>query len=116
MAFRNAEKLGVYPMQSIVKIGDTIADIEEGCNAGMWSVGVVESSNEMGLTRQEIDKMDKADLDKRIIQVRNTFLGAGADFVIKSLAETNELIYIINAKLAKGERPGNHEQSEPREE
>ena len=47
MAFRNAENLGIYPMKAIVKIGDTIADIEEGINAGMWSVGVVTSSNEM---------------------------------------------------------------------
>lgn len=106
MAFRNAEKLGIYPMQAIVKIGDTISDIEEGLNAGMWSVGVVKSSNEMGLTQLEIEKMDKTELEKRIVQVRNTFLNAGADFVIDSLAETDELIYRINVKLSKGERPG----------
>ena len=41
MAFRNAEAMGIYPMQSIVKIGDTVSDIKEGVNAGMWSVGVV---------------------------------------------------------------------------
>jgi phosphonoacetaldehyde hydrolase len=106
MAFRNAENLGIYPMHAIVKIGDTISDIEEGINAGMWSVGVVKSSNEMGLTQAELEKMDPADLDKRIIHVRNTYLNAGADFVIDSLAETGGLIYRINAKLAKGERPG----------
>jgi phosphonoacetaldehyde hydrolase len=106
MAFRNAEKLGIYPMQAIVKIGDTISDIQEGNNAGMWSVGVVMSSNEMGLTRDEINQMDKADLEKRVVEVRNTFLNAGADFVIDSLAETAGLIYRINSRLAKGEKPG----------
>jgi len=106
MAFRNAEKLGIYPMQAIVKIGDTISDIEEGVNAGMWSVGVVMSSNEMGLTQPEINALERAELEKRIIEVRNTFLNAGADFVIDSLAETGGLINRINAKLAKGEKPG----------
>ena len=106
MAFRNAENLGIYPMQAIVKIGDTISDIEEGINAGMWSVGVVKSSNEMGLTQKEMENIDKADLDKRIIQVRNTFLNAGADFVVDSLADLGGLIDRINAELAKGEKPG----------
>ncbi|MBK7713555.1 MAG: hypothetical protein IPJ37_23480 [Bacteroidales bacterium] len=106
MAFRNAENLGIYPMQAIVKIGDTISDIEEGANAGMWSVGVVKSSNEMGLSLQEIDNLKPADLENRIIEVRKTFLNAGADFVIDSLVETGGLIYRINDKLAKGERPG----------
>jgi len=106
MAFRNAENLGIYPMHAIVKIGDTVSDIEEGSNAGMWSVGVVMSSNEMGLTQPEIDELDKADLEKRIIEVRNIFLNAGADFVIDTLAETGWLINEINTKLGRGERPG----------
>ena len=106
MAFRNAENLGIYPMQAIVKIGDTISDIKEGRNAGMWSVGVVKSSNEMGLTQTQINKLDPAELEKRILEVRDTFLNAGADFVIDSLAEINGLIIRINDLLARGERPG----------
>jgi phosphonoacetaldehyde hydrolase len=106
MAFRNAENLGIYPMQAIVKIGDTISDIKEGRNAGMWSVGVVKSSNEMGLTQTQINKLDPAEFEKRILEVRDTFLNAGADFVIDSLAEINGLIIRINNLLARGERPG----------
>jgi phosphonoacetaldehyde hydrolase len=105
MAFKNAENLGIYPMQAIVKIGDTISDIEEGVNAGMWSVGVVLSSNEMGLLQKEIDTMDKTELEQRKLAVRESFLKAGADYVINSLAETGELIDKINARLACGERP-----------
>lgn len=47
MMYRNAEKLGVYPMSHIIKVGDTISDIKEGLNASAWSVGVIEGSNEM---------------------------------------------------------------------
>jgi phosphonoacetaldehyde hydrolase len=106
MAFRNAEKLGIFPMQTIMKVGDTIADIEEGLNAGMWSIGVVISSNEMGLTQEEINMLDKDDFENRKLEVRNTFFKAGADYVIDSLAETEELIFNINERLARGERPG----------
>lgn len=105
MAFKNAENLGIYPMQAFVKIGDTIADIEEGVNAGMWSVGVVNSSNEMGLTLNEINLMDKIELEKRSAKVRKDYFDAGADYVIDSLAEMKELLEKINARLTAGERP-----------
>ncbi|MFA5972580.1 MAG: phosphonoacetaldehyde hydrolase [Lentimicrobiaceae bacterium] len=105
MALKNAENLGIYPMQAFVKIGDTIADIEEGINAGMWSVGVIHSSNEMGLTQDEINLLDKTELEKRSKKVREDYLNAGADYVIESLAELKELIEKINARLAVGERP-----------
>jgi len=99
MAYRNAENLGIYPMQAIVKIGDTIADIEEGINAGMWSVGVVTSSNEMGMTQEEIRLMEPKELESRKQMVRNSFFEAGADYVIDNLSEMGDLIDKINLKL-----------------
>jgi len=105
MAFKNAENLGIFPMQAFLKIGDTISDIEEGINAGMWSVGVVNSSNEMGLTLNEINRMETTELEIRRKKVREDYLEAGADYVIDSLAELKELIEKINLRLACGERP-----------
>ena len=105
MAFKTAERLGIYPMQAIVKIGDTISDIQEGNNAGMWSVGVVMSSNEMGLTTQEISMLDHQELDILKRRVRNTFKNAGADYVIDDLSEIEELLDKINSELACGEKP-----------
>jgi phosphonoacetaldehyde hydrolase len=100
MAFRNAENLGIYPMHSIVKIGDTVSDIEEGTNAGMWSVGVVMSSNEMGLTLNEISLLKEKELERRKLEVRDTFMNAGADYVIDNLSEIGALIEKINDRLA----------------
>lgn len=107
MAFRNAEMLGIYPMETIVKIGDTVADIKEGVNAGMWSVGVVMSSNEMGLTLEEVKLLEPAELDERKQIVRNIFTNAGADYVIDSLLDIGELLEKINLELYSGEKPGN---------
>lgn len=105
MAFRNAENMGVFPMHRIVKIGDTIADIKEGLNAGMWSVGVINSSNEMGLTLTEISMLDKDSLYERISKIREDFLRSGAHYVIETLLETEELLHTINERLLRGEKP-----------
>jgi phosphonoacetaldehyde hydrolase len=100
MAIRNAENLLVYPMQAIVKIGDTVADIQEGYNAGMWSVGVVSSSNEMGLTLEEYSALPHDLMQIRKNEVRDKFLEAGAHYVIDSLSEIDVLITSINKKMA----------------
>ncbi|TVQ17962.1 MAG: phosphonoacetaldehyde hydrolase [Bacteroidetes bacterium] len=104
MAFKNAELLQVYPMHHIVKIGDTVADIREGINAGMWSVGVVQSSNEMGHTRDEILAMPTALYKEKFDKVKKKFLNAGAHYVIDTLAETDKLIDTINERLLRGEK------------
>lgn len=46
MIFQNLKQLNAYPPAACVKVGDTPSDIAEGLNAGVWTVGVIESSNE----------------------------------------------------------------------
>ncbi len=53
MIYRNMCDLDVASRFSVLKYGDTIADIREGVNAGVWSVGVIMGSNELGLTEEE---------------------------------------------------------------
>jgi phosphonoacetaldehyde hydrolase len=105
MAFRNAEILGVYPARVILKIGDTITDIEEGKNAGMWSVGVVRSGNELGLSLKEVKEMEPHLLEAEMEKVRIKFLNAGADFVIDDLNEIDALIEKINELNGMAKRP-----------
>lgn len=105
MAYRNAMELGVYPMEAWVKIGDTRADVEEGLNAGMWTVGVVLSGNEMGLTQQEVAELAPADLAGRRAAARERLLQAGAHEVIDSLAETAALLDRLEERLRRGEKP-----------
>jgi len=52
---------GSYPMAAMVKIGDTVADIEEGLNAGMWTIGLIMSGNELGLPRDQVESMNAAE-------------------------------------------------------
>ncbi|HJZ60420.1 MAG TPA: phosphonoacetaldehyde hydrolase [Gemmataceae bacterium] len=105
MIFRSMEALGVYPPAAVVKVGDTAVDIEDGLNAGAWSVGVVDSSNEMGLTEGEFAALSAGEREARRAAVRERFLSTGAHAVIDSLAAVPTLIDDINRRLARGERP-----------
>ena len=53
MIYRNMTELAIPSVDEVVKVGDTIADIREGLNAKVCSVGVITGSNELGLTEEE---------------------------------------------------------------
>ena len=105
MCYLNAIALGVYPMEAMVKIGDTVADIEEGLNAGMWTVGIVKTGNEMGLTEADLNALDPAELDARVGEIRDRFEAAGAHYILDRTAEVIPVIEDINRRLAAGEQP-----------
>jgi len=77
MAFANMRALEIYPPSDWAKIGDTPSDIEEGRNAGMWTIGVVDTGNEAG---------DASRL-----------LAAGAHFVCASVPQAAALVAQIGA-------------------
>lgn len=97
MIFENLIKLGVDSLDAVVKVGDTIADIKEGVNAKVCSVGVVLGSNEMALTEAETKAMPAAELEARIADVQERMFAAGASYVILSMEELPALIERMNA-------------------
>ena len=92
MVFRNMEALKIQSVGEVVKVGDTVSDIKEGKNAGVYTVGVIEGSSEMGLTEKEYQLMDSVAKQKKIQTVREKFIQAGADAVILNMKELNQLI------------------------
>jgi len=67
MCWQAAMQLDVYPPAAIVKVGDTVADFEEGLNAGMWTVGVAKTGNEMGLRESEVAQLSEHVAAKRYL-------------------------------------------------
>jgi len=105
MAITAAMQLGTYPMEACVKVGDTLVDIAEGLNAGMWTVGVTKTGNELGLTRAEVEALPARDLASRLQAASDHLLGAGAHYVVEGVAQLPAIITEINQRLACGERP-----------
>jgi phosphonoacetaldehyde hydrolase len=105
MIYRCMEILDVYPPEQVVHIGDTAVDVASGRNAGVWSIGVVASGNELGLSHDEIRRLEGPLLLQRLKQGRQALIAAGAHYVIDTVADLPELIPKIEQRLAAGERP-----------
>jgi phosphonoacetaldehyde hydrolase len=106
MIFRAMEATGVYPPAAVVKVGDTGIDIEDGRNAGVWSVGVIDSSNEMGLTAAELAGLPDAEREQRREAVLARYEDARCDAAIRTIDQLPSLIGEINEQMVMGARPG----------
>lgn len=98
-------RLGVYPVEAVVKIGDTVVDIEEGLNGGMWSVGITVTGNEVGLTEAEWQALDERSRSERRDVAADKLRRAGAHYVVDSVGDALRVLDVINRRLARGEKP-----------
>jgi len=105
MCLQNAINLQTYPMEAFVKIGDTLPDIEEGLNAGMWTIGLVKTGNEMGLTEEGIAALDPEVRSARMARAYKRMAQTGAHYVVDGIADVVPLLHQINERLAGGDRP-----------
>ncbi|MEZ6032558.1 MAG: phosphonoacetaldehyde hydrolase [Planctomycetaceae bacterium] len=92
MNLRAASMLNVYPLNRIVAVDDTPVGIEAGKNAGMITVAVSLTGNAMGLSESEINQLPEAELERRIGEIERQFITAGADYVIRSVADLPPLL------------------------
>ncbi len=105
MALANMIELGVRHVAACVKVDDTVPGIDEGLNAGMWTVGLALSGNEMGLTAAEVAALSPAERLARRQRAAQKLAQAGAHFVIDTVADLPAVLAEIEARLARGEQP-----------
>ena len=104
MMYENAVRLQVSPLASIAKIGDTPADIEEGLNAGAWSIGVAATGNALGLSLAEFRALPEEARQTRVRSARAELEHAGAHYVVDSVAELDSVLDDIDARLKYADR------------
>lgn len=105
MCVQNAMNLEIHPFESIVKIGDTLPDIAEGLNAGMWTIGLAMTGNEMGMTEAEINALDPVVRERKRQRAYQRMYQTGAHYVVDGIWDVLPLLDKINERLARGERP-----------
>jgi phosphonoacetaldehyde hydrolase len=105
MCYLAAIQMEVYPMCTMIKIGDTISDIEEGLNAGMWTVGIARTGNMIGLTAEQLAALPVGEQAARASAAHHKLLNAGAHYTIDAVADFYPLLEQIEERLARGERP-----------
>lgn len=105
MVYRNCEKMNVFPLSQMVKIGDTVADIQEGINAGMWTIGLTKSGNELGLSKVEVENANPILLAENIARAGKKLLNAGADYVAEGVWDCWSVLEEIDQEMdAKNSR------------
>ncbi|HET6452596.1 MAG TPA: phosphonoacetaldehyde hydrolase, partial [Spirochaetia bacterium] len=105
MCFLNATRLSAFPPRRVVKIGDTPADMEEGLNAGMWTIGVTLSGNEVGLSEAAAEQLSPEGRREVTGEAEMRLRAAGAHYVTESVGTCRELLARIEERIMKGEHP-----------
>jgi phosphonoacetaldehyde hydrolase len=105
MCLQNVINLQVSPVEACVKVDDTVPGIEEGLNAGMWTIGLALSGNEIGLPLEEVRKLDPADLARRSERAYTRMRQVGGHYVVDSIADVMPCLDAIEERMARGERP-----------
>lgn len=105
MMLRCFEALGLAYPETVVKVDDTEPGIAEGRAAGTWTVGVTISGNAVGLSLEEWEALDHPAQMHLREAAEAVLTGAGADYVIDSVADLLPVIDAIEKRLAAGETP-----------
>eukprot|EP00494_Astrolonche_serrata_P024921 UN25181 len=106
MVYKNMVNLGVWPIDSVLKVDDTVSGVGEGLSAGCWTVGLAALSNYTNVdSNEEWDAMSQTEKNERIEASRNILFGCGAHYVADYITDLPAIVTDINKRLLAGERP-----------
>jgi phosphonoacetaldehyde hydrolase len=105
MVWKALIALDAWPARLCVKVDDAEVGIEEGRNAGCWTVGVSASGNGVGLSRAQFLALDRTAQRARVKTAAKSLENAGAHFVIDTVADLPDTIAKIERRIEAGENP-----------
>ena len=106
MVYRNLDLMDVHPIQSVVKVDDTVSGVGEALEAGCWGVGIARYSNYMDIDSLEhLESLPKNEIQRRLAVTREILQKAGAHYVIDTFDQLPDVIEDINLRLGRGETP-----------
>lgn len=107
MVYKNLVNLGAWPIESVIKVDDCCSGVNEGINAGCWTVGVSDWSNYTQVeSLEQWEAMPEAERKARQDMSRQKLLKeSGAHYVADSIADLPKIVEDVNRRLALGEKP-----------
>ena len=105
MALANVLALGIGDVRACVKVDDTVPGIEEGLRAGMWTVGLSLSGNEVGYSVQEFARAPEEEVEARVAVAEAKLKKTGAHYVVRSVADLPAVLEQIAAEMRAGRQP-----------
>ena len=98
--------LDVHPIQSVVKVDDTVSGVGEALEAGCWGVGIAKYSNYMDIdSMEQYENMSDEEHEYRLNHSRDILLRSGAHYVIDELPELLDVVKDINERMSRGDKP-----------
>lgn len=105
MCLQNAINLEVTTVEACVKIDDTVPGVEEGLAAGMWSVGLAVSGNEVGQPLEEWQALPKTEQALRRSAAYRRMRQSGAHYVVDTIADIMPCLDDIQRRIHLGKKP-----------
>jgi len=106
MVYKNLDNLGIYPIQAVVKVDDTVTGVGEGLNAGCWTVGLCRWSNYTNYdSLEQMNTASQQEIEQRSKEARKILKNSGAHYIIEDISELPEVIECINTNLSQDVSP-----------
>ena len=99
------QALDLTVTSSVVKVDDTAPGLQEGINAGCWTVGVAASGNALGWSWDQWVAASEDEREAATTVAAQQLREAGAHEVIDSVADLKHALERIEARILRGERP-----------
>lgn len=90
---------------AVVKVDDTAPGLQEGINAGCWTVGVAASGNALGWSWEQWVQASEDEREHALVDARRSLREAGAHVVVDSVAELRAALALLEARINQGEQP-----------
>ena len=84
--------LKVSSVDAVLKVGDTVADIREGRNAGVTTVGIIEGSSVLGYSEAEYNALSQEEKAQAKAKAAAVYQNCGADYIIDNMSGLVNLI------------------------
>lgn len=85
MIFENMKTLKISSVEKVIKVGDTVSDILEGKNAGLFTIEILEGSSVLGLSQAEYEALSEEEKNQRLNQAKKKYEEAGANAVVRDI-------------------------------
>jgi phosphonoacetaldehyde hydrolase len=94
-----AANLGIYPMSTTIRVSTTHYGIEEGLNAGMWTIAL----STTGLVSPFVHTGEtEAERRKRVV---GEYYALGCHYVVDGIWEVPRIVEDIELRMSRGESP-----------